>query len=64
VDTAYSRAYLRHLFVCGEMLGAQIASMHNLGFYLWLVRTARSHIEDGTFHAWKNEMMAKVMARV
>ena len=57
VDKRYSRAYLRHLFVCGEMLGAQIASIHNLGFYLWLVRTARARIADGTFAEWKNAMV-------
>ncbi|MDR1225679.1 MAG: tRNA guanosine(34) transglycosylase Tgt [Prevotellaceae bacterium] len=64
VDSAYSRAYLRHLFVSKEMLGAQIASMHNLGFYLWLVQQARMHIAAGTFAAWKNVMVKKVAARL
>ena len=54
VDTAYSKAYLRHLIVSKEMLGAQIASLHNLGFYLWLVKEARKHILEDTFHIWKN----------
>jgi queuine tRNA-ribosyltransferase len=63
VDTAYSLAYLRHLFVCDEMLGAQIASIHNLGFYLWLVREARTHIASGTFLNWKNVMIKKMSVR-
>src|SRR5690625_6034818 len=49
VDTEYSKAYLRHLFNVNEMLGRQIASIHNLGFYLWLVREARKHIIAGDF---------------
>ena len=53
VDTAYTKAYLRHLTVAGEMMAAQIASLHNLSFYLWLVREARRHILDGTFSSWK-----------
>jgi queuine tRNA-ribosyltransferase len=57
VDTAYSKAYLRHLFVAGEMLGAQIASMHNIAFYLWLVGEARKHIIAGDFLQWKNTMI-------
>jgi queuine tRNA-ribosyltransferase len=64
VDSVYSRAYLRHLFVSGEMLGAQIASLHNLGFYLWLVQQARAHIAAGTFAAWKSVMVKKVSARL
>jgi queuine tRNA-ribosyltransferase len=63
-DRQYSLAYLRHLFVCGEMLGAQIASIHNLGFYLQLVRNARTHIADGTFGEWKNAMIKKVSVRI
>jgi queuine tRNA-ribosyltransferase len=54
VDTAYSKAYLRHLFVSGEILGAQIASEHNLAFYLKLVKDAREQIRRGTFREWKN----------
>lgn len=64
VDKTYSRAYLRHLFAADEMLGAQIASLHNLGFYLWLVREARRHIAQGTFAAWKRDMVKKVSARI
>ncbi|MDR3185122.1 MAG: tRNA guanosine(34) transglycosylase Tgt [Prevotellaceae bacterium] len=64
VDTAYSKAYLRHLFVAGEMLGAQIASLHNLAFYLWLVRTAREQIAAGTFTPWKNNMVQQLTRRL
>ena len=58
VDTFYTKAYLRHLFTVNEMLGKQIATMHNLGFYLWLVREARKHILAGDFAPWKNKMVA------
>ncbi|HBH06914.1 MAG TPA: tRNA guanosine(34) transglycosylase Tgt [Flavobacteriales bacterium] len=64
VDTAYSKAYLRHLIVSKEMLGAQIASLHNLGFYLWLVKEARKHILEDTFHIWKNNMVQKVRQKI
>ncbi len=64
VDKTYSKAYLRHLFASDEMLGAQIASLHNLGFYLWLVREARSHIAQGAFAAWKRDMVKKVSVRI
>ncbi|MBT8325331.1 MAG: tRNA guanosine(34) transglycosylase Tgt [Winogradskyella sp.] len=60
VDTDYSKAYLRHLFSVNELLAKQIASIHNLGFYLWLVREARKHIIEGDFLSWK-EMMVKQM---
>ncbi|EAQ41736.1 tRNA guanosine(34) transglycosylase Tgt [Polaribacter sp. MED152] len=60
VDTMYSKAYLRHLFVAKEMLGKQIASIHNLGFYVWLTREARKHIIAGDFREWK-DMMVKQM---
>lgn len=60
VDTEYSKAYLRHLFTVKEMLGRQIASIHNLGFYLWLVREARKHIIAGDFKIWKSEMVKKI----
>ncbi|MAV79921.1 MAG: tRNA guanosine(34) transglycosylase Tgt [Flavobacteriaceae bacterium] len=56
VDTDYSKAYLRHLFTVKEMLGKQIATLHNLSFYLWLVREARKHILAGDFTFWKNQM--------
>ncbi|MDY0343197.1 MAG: tRNA guanosine(34) transglycosylase Tgt [Lentimicrobium sp.] len=64
VDSAYNRAYLRHLFVAGEMLGPMIASQHNLAFYLWLVDEARRQIEAGTFATWKQEMVTKVAQRL
>lgn len=64
VDTAYSKAYLRHLFISGEFLAMQIASLHNLAFYLWLVREARKHILDGTFRAWKTIMVKQVTTRL
>ncbi|MGD1840263.1 MAG: tRNA guanosine(34) transglycosylase Tgt [Thermonemataceae bacterium] len=64
VSTAYSRAYLRHLIVNKEMLGAMIASIHNLTFYLWLVRQARQQIIEGSFKKWKTRMVAQVMQRL
>ena len=64
VDTAYSKAYLRHLVISKEILGAQIASIHNLGFYLWLVREARKHILDGDFGERKAMMLKKVTQRL
>ncbi len=64
VDTKFSKAYLRHLVISGEMLGAQIASLHNLSFYLWLVNEARQKIVEGTFYAWKNEMVQKLSIRL
>lgn len=64
VDIRYSKAYLRHMFIAGEMLGPQIASIHNLGFYLWLVREARKHILEGDFVTWKNQMVKKVTRRL
>src|SRR5210317_1156351 len=64
VDTEYSKAYLRHLFVANEYLGKQIATIHNLGFYLWLVREARKHILEGCFTAWKNTMVKQMDKRL
>ncbi len=64
VDTLYSKAYLHHLVVCGEMLAAQIASLHNVGFYLWLVGEARKHIAAGDFKPWKDAMVAKLGRRL
>lgn len=64
VDSRYTKAYLRHLFIAGEMLGPQIASIHNLGFYLWLVGEARKHIFEGDFLQWKNAMVKKVSKRL
>ena len=62
VDTQYTKAYLRHLFTVNELLGKQIATIHNLGFYMWLVREARKHILAGDFRTWK-EMMVKQMSQ-
>lgn len=64
VDRMYSRVYLRHLFVSQEILAMQIASIHNLAFYLWLVGEARSHILAGDFKAWKDETVVRVMQRL
>ncbi|MBR4038224.1 MAG: tRNA guanosine(34) transglycosylase Tgt [Tidjanibacter sp.] len=64
VDTLYSKAYLRHLNISGEMMAAQIASLHNIGFYLWLVKEARRRILDGTFAEWKAEMVVKLARRL
>lgn len=60
----YSKAYLRHLFVAGEMLGPQLASLHNLSFYLWLVAQARTHILNDTFSSWKPQMVQKLKQRL
>ena len=64
VDKCYSRSYLRHLFISSEILGAQIASEHNLAFYLWLVDQARQHIKEGDFVTWKNSMVKKLETRL
>ncbi len=64
VDTDYSKAYLRHLFSVNELLGKQIATIHNLGFYLWLVREARKHILAGDFLVWKNKMVKQMDNRL
>ncbi|WP_299466148.1 tRNA guanosine(34) transglycosylase Tgt [uncultured Microscilla sp.] len=64
VSTFYSKGYLRHLVHCKEMLGAQIASVHNLTFYLWLVKQAREQILAGTFLEWKNKMVKHLMQRL
>ena len=64
VDEQYTKAYLRHLFVAGELLAMQIASIHNLAFYLRLVRQARQRIVDGTFGDWYKEMSVKTMRRL
>jgi queuine tRNA-ribosyltransferase len=60
----HSKAYLRHLIINKEILGAQIATLHNLTFYLWLVREARKQIIEGTFAAWKNRMVERVSRRL
>lgn len=64
VDEVYSKAYVRHLFISQELLAMQIASIHNLGFYLWLVKEARKHILEGDFKSWKTEMVERVTRRL
>ena len=64
VDTMYSKAYLRHLMHAGEMLGLEIASIHNLAFYLWLVKEARKHIIEGDFATWKPKMVERLQTRL
>jgi queuine tRNA-ribosyltransferase len=64
VDLQYSKAYLRHLIISGEMLGMQIASLHNLAFYLWLVRKAFEEIKSGTFTAWKEKVIPDLSTRL
>jgi len=64
VDHRYTKAYVRHLFIAGEMLGPLIASQHNIAFYLWLVGEARKHIIEGDFREWKDIMVKKVTARI
>lgn len=64
VDKVYSKAYLRHLFISKELLAMQIASIHNLAFYLWLVKEARSHIVQGDFASWKKNMVQQLQQRI
>jgi queuine tRNA-ribosyltransferase len=64
IDRLYSRAYLRHLFIAEELLAMQIASVHNLAFYLWLVSEARRHIVSGDFSSWKPLMLKRVSTRL
>ncbi len=63
-DKDYTKAYLRHLIVCNELLASQIASIHNLGFYLWLIKEARKRILENTFVEWKNTMVKKLAQRL
>ena len=63
-DRNFSKAYLRHLFVAKEILALQLASIHNLGFYLWLVKEARKHIIAGDFAEWKTKMVKQVENRL
>lgn len=63
-DLDYTKAYVRHLFTVNEMLGKQIATLHNLSFYLWLVREARKHILAGTFSTWKAKMVRQMEPRL
>jgi len=64
VDKQYSKAYLRHLIISGEILGAQIASIHNLAFYLWLVKEAFEKIRQGKFSSWKENMIKNLSTRL
>jgi queuine tRNA-ribosyltransferase len=64
VDLQYSKAYLRHLIISKEILGAQIATLHNLSFYLWLMEEARKRINDGTFCSWKKNMILQISERL
>ena len=64
ISRNHSKAYLRHLFKANEMLAAQIASIHNLGFYTWLMAQARKHILEGSFYEWKNRMVKKLENRL
>lgn len=63
-DHQYSKAYLRHLVISNEILGAQIATLHNLSFYLWIMKEARNRIMEGDFYSWKNEMVHCVSKRL
>ena len=64
VDVDYSKAYLRHLFTVNEILGKQIATLHNLSFYMWLMRESRKHIFEGNFNNWKNKMIKKMNQKI
>ena len=64
VDSGYSKAYLRHLIISKEILGSQIASIHNLAFYLWLVKEARKQIVAGSFESWKREMIVRLKTKL
>jgi queuine tRNA-ribosyltransferase len=64
VDTTYTRAYLHHLYKAQELLALQIGSIHNLAFYLWLVREARRHIIEGDFRTWKDQMIPRLSQRL
>jgi queuine tRNA-ribosyltransferase len=64
VDQAYTRSFVRHLFVANEILGQQIASLHNLGFYIALMNEARQRILDGSFSDWKARLLPVLKARI
>lgn len=64
VDREYSKAYLRHLFISKEILAAMIATIHNLGFYMWLMKEARKKIMEGNYSTWKSSMVQKLMTRL
>ena len=64
VDEKYSKAYLRHLFQAGEILALQIASIHNLAFYLWLMKEARKQILSENFLSWKNNIIPQIQQKL
>ena len=64
MDSQYTKAYLRHLFISKELLGKQIASIHNLAFYIWLVGEARIHILAGDFTSWKKSIIEQLGRRI
>ena len=64
VDSMYTKAYLHHLFTTNEILGKQIATLHNIRFYLWLMEKARYEIQKGTFSIWKNQIVKKMDKRI
>jgi queuine tRNA-ribosyltransferase len=64
VDQTYSKAYLRHLFTNNELLGKQIATLHNIRFYMWLMEESRFHLSVGDFTNWKNKMVKKIDIRL
>jgi len=64
VDKNYTKSYVRHLFISNEMLAKQIATLHNIRFYLWLMEQAQKQLESGTFNKWKNQMVKKLDIRL
>ena len=64
VDKLYTKAYLRHLFVNNEILAKQIATLHNIRFYLWLMEEARNKIQEGIFSSWKNNIVKKLNSKL
>ena len=64
VDNSYTKAYVQHLFKSNELLGKQIASLHNIRFYLWLMEQAQKQLETGTFTSWKNKIVKKLDTRL
>ena len=64
VDTDYTKAYLRHLFTVNEILGKQIATLHNLSFFMWLMKESRRHIIEGTFNSWKKKMTKQMDQKI
>jgi queuine tRNA-ribosyltransferase len=64
VDNTYTKAYVRHLFASNELLAKQIATLHNIRFYLWLMEQAQKQLKEGTFTKWKNQMVKKLDIRL